>query len=114
MGLLASVNVRRAYEVKLDDRSIWVRAMTLGELDRMRALKEEAGLKTPFMLGVCVCHKDGTPEMPRQDGETDGDWATRIVQMLDAAQVDTTTIKQIADGIAKIGKVPGQEIMEKN
>lgn len=140
MSLLSKANKRSCYPVKFEDRTVYVRSLTCGELRRMNALHKD--LRTPFVVGISVVTEDGAPEVAKilvpvinekeqpeayaamlaagseaqLRPETDDEFALRCEQLQDSAGVDTEIVSKLTDAIANIGKVTVETVkdIEKN
>lgn len=108
---LLRLKKKRAFPAQIDGGTVYVRAMTLGELRQMDSLGDD--LKTPFMVGCGLCSDaDGTPEFKKESDESAEKWATRI--QADTDDIPVNTLKAIADAIAQVGNVPSAETVAKN
>jgi len=102
-SVLSRLKKKRGYPVEIDSETFFVRSLTSGELQRLDNL--DAGYKTGFVVGCALCcEASGQQELPKAEGESDHDWATRVLSEL--ADVPTETIRSLSDGVAAIGKTP--------
>ena len=107
--VLDALRKRSHYAVK-EVPGVFVRAMTRGEIVRMKALEQEA--KTDFFMGCCLVDANGGAVFTKDEAETDVDFCARIGKSL--ADVDAPTVSKISEAIGRIGKVPDQETIAKN
>lgn len=110
MPLLNKINKRSHYPIKFPDGDIYVRAMTYGEIKRMKSVSDD--LRTPFVMGVCLVNDDGSPETPKKADETDEQFAQRVDEVLDKCDVDTDRINQITRTIGKIGTSDAEAVIK--
>lgn len=113
---------RRCYPVSLPNgEKIFVRALTLGELQAVDSLPPE--LATPFSLGCALVDDAGNPELPRgvvQSQEKGGgpmpesnlEYAQRMIQAL--AGMPTDSLMAAAEAIGKLQHTPSVEELAKN
>lgn len=110
-GVLNRLKRKRGFPVVIDDETYYVRSPTIGELRRLDAIPTD--LKTGFLVGCTLCcGQDGSQESPQQDGESDEQWASRV--MAELSDVPTETIRALSQGVASIGKIPSSESVVKN
>lgn len=110
-GVLDRLRKKRGFPVEIDGETYFVRSPTIGELKRLESL--EANDKTGFLMGCALCvDAGGLPEFPKDDGETDPAWASRVLDSL--SDVPTQTIRALSDGVAALNKAPKLEGVLKN
>lgn len=108
MSLLGKANKRACYPVVIGETKCFVRSMKASELKRMKLLEDEQ--KTYFMMGMCLVDGESKPELSKLDGESDADFATRVENELDKADVDYEMMSKISEAIGKIGQINVEDI----
>lgn len=118
--MLERLAKRRCYPVQIGDEKLFVRALTIGELDALKALPDE--LAAAFGIGSGLVNDDGSQAIPRlvipakddqpESVEPNQAFAERVDMELKAVPVDS--VMAITEAIRKLNTVPSQETLAKN
>jgi hypothetical protein len=110
--MLERMRKRKCYEVPIGDEKVFVRALTLGELQSLDSLSPE--MTTPFAIGCALVDDAGNQEIPRLVGtpESNEEFAKRTLLELDDVTGDV--IKAITEAIRKLNAAPTVETLVKN
>lgn len=108
--ILDRIKKRRCYPVEIAGGTVYVRALTRGELERVNKLPDE--LKTDFMIGCVLVEESGESVIPRNDGESDEEFCRRVAGH--TADTDSETVSTILGAVSKIGKTPPAETLAGN
>lgn len=133
---LDNLRKRRGTSIEIDGDTFYVRALTIGESDRVTRLfpvtvphendtpeqsaerQKQHWRRTAYTIGCYLCDDlDGTPTFPRLADETAEQWADRIVKELDDIEGDkirALSEKVVNLGNAKNGKPVSVETLVKN
>ena len=124
-GMAAKLLKRHGRKIEIDGETYFVRSPTMRELrevDQIRASQkngtpeqqDEAGrLATAAWFAFVICEDaDGSLTFPRNPGENEIAWASRIEQELSG--VENSTLQAISAKVGKITALPSAEAVVKN
>jgi len=110
-SIVEKAKKRRCYQVEIDGVQFHVRALSIADRRRLDQLSDLLQ-KNFFGLGRGLCEPDGAEAFPRNEGESDSDYALRIDSLLEDMPTDTFT--ELVSAINRLGTVPKQAVIEKN
>lgn len=110
MSMIDRLKKRRCYPVQIGEDTVYLRSMTLGEMDRTEKLPYDD--RTGFVLACSLIQQDGTPEFSAITGETDAELSGRVIAAM--SDVPDDNLRAIADAIQKLRHTPTVESIAKN
>jgi hypothetical protein len=124
-GTAAKLRKRHGKKIEVDGDDLFIRSPNMKELrivDEIRAAgakgtedeQAESGRNaTAAWFGFVICEDtDGTLSFPKNEGESDIEWAKRVEAEL--SDVENTTLQAISSKVAKLSAIPPDVAIVKN
>lgn len=108
--ILEKLKNRRKYPVKIGDTEVFVRSLTIGELNAQDKLPND--LTSLFVVGSSLVNDDGSLFYPRGNGESNEEYARRMQTELEFLGADD--FLAIIQATQKLLQPVDQETLAKN
>lgn len=108
--VLEALRKRRKKEVKLGDETVYLRAMTLGEVREQEKLDDTD--RVGFAFGCSLINSDESPVIPRETSQSASCYAQNVMSVLEDVPQDTLIV--LSDEIRKLNSIPDVATIRKN
>lgn len=111
MSVLNRIQKRKSSEVEIEGELVRIRSLSYFDGLELNSL-DDPGLVTCYAIGAALLEDDGNLAIPRNDGESVFDYASRVRQQL--SDMTAASIKLLVDAVTKLSKPPSAEAIAKN